>query len=56
MKQMDLNALGIQTGPFAVHSAHFVLMFLQLLHFHAGEPILITPEHGLKIGGSGSIH
>ena len=44
MKQMDFNALGIQTLSFAVHLAHFVLKFSQLFHLHTGEPVLITPE------------
>ena len=35
---------GIQTKPFAALEAHFVLKILQLIHFHTGEPILITPE------------
>ena len=44
IKQIDFNALGIQTAPFAVHSAHFVLKIFQLFHFHTAEPFLITPE------------
>ena len=40
----DFDAWGIQTGPFAVHSAHFVLKLFCLFHFHTGEPFLITPE------------
>ena len=46
MTQMESNALGIQTGPFAVPSAHFVLKLFQLLRFHTGKPFLITPELG----------
>ena len=48
MRQMDFNALGIQTRPFAAHSAHFVLIFLHLLHFHTGKPFLITPANNGK--------
>ena len=44
MRQLVLGAWGIQTGPFAALSAHFVLEFFQLFHFHTGKPILITPE------------
>ena len=44
MTQGTFNALGIQTGPFAACSATFIPKFLQLLHFHTGEPFLITPE------------
>ena len=43
---MDFNALGIQTVPFAVHSAHFVLKISQLFHFHTGEPFLFTTNNG----------
>ena len=41
---MDFNAWGVEIGPFAASSAHFVLIFFQLFHFHTGMPILITPE------------
>ena len=41
---MDFNAWGIQTGPFAAYSAHFVLKLFLIFHFHTGEPFLITPE------------
>ena len=44
IRQGVFIAWGIQTGPFAAHSAHFVLEIFQLFHFHTGEPILITPE------------
>ena len=44
--QMESNAWGIQTGPFAVHLAHFVLKIFHLFHFHTGEPFLITPDSG----------
>ena len=45
MRQRGSCAWGIQTGPFAAHSATFVFKFLQLFHFHTGRPILIHPEH-----------
>ena len=38
------SAWGIQIGPFAALSAHFVQKDLHLLDFHTGRPILITPE------------
>ena len=44
MRQMDFDALGIQTGPFIAYSANFVLKIFHLFHFHTGRPILITPE------------
>ena len=44
MTQVDFNARGIQTGPFALHSAHFVQNIFHLFDFHTGEPFLITPE------------
>ena len=44
MTQMGFSAWGIQTGPFAALSAHFVQKDLHLLDFHTGRPILITPE------------
>ena len=34
MRLRVFSTWGIQTGPFAA----------QLLHFHTGEPFLITPE------------
>ena len=44
MRQRVFSAWGIQTGPFAAHSAHFVQKDLQLLDFHTRGPTLITPE------------
>ena len=44
VRQMDFNAWGIQTGPFAAHSAYLIMNFFHLFHFHTGEPFLITPE------------
>ena len=44
MRQGVFVAWGIQTGPFAAHSAHFVLECFHLFHFHTGELLLITPE------------
>ena len=44
MRQRVFSAWGIQTGPFAIFEAHFVLKIFQLFHLHYGEPILITPE------------
>ena len=41
---MVFSAWGIQTGPFAAHSAPFVQKIFHLFHLHTGEPILITPE------------
>ena len=42
---------GIQTGPFAAICTNYISNILQLIYFHAGRPILITPERGrLKIG------
>ena len=43
-QKMDFIALGIQTGPFAVHLAHFVLKLFHLFQLHTGESFLITPE------------
>ena len=40
-QQMDFNAWSIQTVPFAIHSAHFVLKFSQLFHFHTGSHFLL---------------
>ena len=40
MRQRGLGAWGIQTGPFAVHWAHFVPKYFQLFHFHTGRPIM----------------
>ena len=37
MRQVDFHALGIQTGPFAVHSVHFAQKFFHLFHFDTGE-------------------
>ena len=44
MRQRGFSPWGIQTGTVAVHWAHFVPNDFQLFHFHAGRPILITPE------------
>ena len=44
MRQMVFSAWDIQTGPFAVLSAHFILRLFHVFHFHTGEPFLITPE------------
>ena len=41
MRQMDFNAWGIQTGPFASHSANFVRKYFQLFDFHTGGHILL---------------
>ena len=49
MRQRGFSAWGIQTGPFAALSAHFVQKDLHLLDFHTGRPILITPR-GLIMG------
>ena len=43
-RQRGLGAWGIQTGPFAPCWATFVPTIFQLFPFHAGRPILITPE------------
>ena len=40
----DFIAFSIQTGPFTMLSAIFVLIIFQLFPFHTGELILITPE------------
>ena len=47
MRQRGFIAFGNQTGPFAVHLAHFVLQWFKLFPFHTGRPILITPEIGV---------
>ena len=44
MRQNGWSAWGIQTGPFAALSAHFVPEDFHLFHFRTGRPILITPE------------
>ena len=44
IRERGFSALGIQTGPFAALSAHFVQKDFHLLDFHTGRPILITPE------------
>ena len=44
MRQRDLSAWGIQTGPFAALWAHFVLRNFNLFHLYTGRPFLITPE------------
>ena len=44
MLRIDCNASGIQTGPCAAHSAHFVLKLFHLFDFYTGEPFFITPE------------
>ena len=51
MNMRVLTAWAIQTGPFAVHSVHFIQIILQLFHFHTGRPILITPEGQLSEKG-----
>ena len=43
MRQGVFSAWGNQTGPFAFCWATFVMEIFQLLHFHTGRPILITP-------------
>ena len=43
-RQRGLSALGIQICSFAASWATFVPGIFQLLHFHTGGPILITPE------------
>ena len=44
IRQRGLGALGIQTGPFADLSAHFVLWNFNLFHLYTGRPFLITPK------------
>ena len=44
MVQWVSSAWSIQTGPFAPHLTKIVVTISQLMHFHTGEPILITPE------------
>ena len=44
VRQGVFIAWGIRAGPFAAHSAPFVLKLSHLFHFHTGEPFLITPE------------
>ena len=51
MRQIGFSAWGIQTGPFAAHSAPFVVKLFHLFHLHTGEPILITPEGQLSEKG-----
>ena len=41
IRQVDFNARGIQTGPFAAHSAHFVLKFF---HHFSQKGIHQTPK------------
>ena len=41
MTQMDFNAWGIQTGPFAVHWAHFILKIFHLFTFILGSHFLL---------------
>ena len=48
---MILSAWGIQIGPFAAICTNYSSQILQLFHFHAARPILITPEKGMmKMG------
>ena len=50
-----LGAWGIQVGPFEALRANLVNSIFQIFHFHAGRPILITPERGrLKMGEGNS--
>ena len=44
MRLRGFSAWGFQTGPSAALEAHFVQEIFHLFPFHAGEPILITPE------------
>ena len=46
VRERDFSAWGIQTGPIAAFYANFVPQILQFIQFHAGRPILITPEGG----------
>ena len=41
MRQWGFSAWNIQTGPFSAHRALFVLIFLQLFHFHTGSSFLL---------------
>ena len=41
------SAWGIQTGPFAALSAHFVLRFFQLFHFLTGERAVFYTQRKL---------
>ena len=50
-RQRILSTWGIQIGPFAAICTNYISQILQLFHFHAGRPILITPERGgLEMG------
>ena len=51
VRQMVFSAWGIQTGPFATHSAPLVLKHIRVLHLHTGEPIVITPKGQLSEKG-----
>ena len=51
MRQKVFSAWSIQAGPFAAHSAPFVLKLSHLFHFHTGVPFLITPEGQLSEKG-----
>ena len=44
MRQKGFGAWGIQSRPFAVHSALFVKKFFHALCFHTRRPILISWE------------
>ena len=43
-RNKSIHVWGIQTRPYAAHSAHFVLKIFHLFHLHTGEPFLITPK------------
>ena len=47
MRQVDLDARGIQTGPFAAHSAHFAPIFII---FVVGSHFLLPQSRGPIIG------
>ena len=42
---MDIDALGIQTGPVSAYSTHFVLKIFHLFTFIQGSPFLL-PQRG----------
>ena len=44
MTQRGFGIWGIKTGPYAAHEVTFAPIFLQIFHFHTGDPFLITPE------------
>ena len=39
-----IRAQGIQSGPFGVLLAQFVLEMFHLSHLYSGRPFLITPK------------